>query len=294
MSRKIVVLMGGISFEREVSLKSGKNVVDALKRKGYDAIGIDFVDPLGQMDTIVGSDLVFIALHGAGGEDGKVQGFLETLKIPYIGSNSESSMLCFDKILTYTVLKDEVRIPDYTIVDSVAMMKCPCVIKPACNGSSIGVHICESEKELEGNLSIELAKYGKMIVEEYIKGKEVTISILDINGKPVVLPILELRPKNKFYDYDAKYTPGKTEFVMPSTLTKEEAADASETALHAYKKLGCKDFARVDGIVRNGKFYLFDVNTIPGLTDTSDLPVSAKYFGLSFDDVMETIVKNNI
>ncbi|MGB9615369.1 MAG: ATP-grasp domain-containing protein, partial [Fervidobacterium sp.] len=170
----------------------------------------------------------------------------------------------------------------------------PCVVKPRKEGSSIGTHICFTEDELIAALSTELNNYGEVIVQKYIKGREITVSIIDIDGLPTVLPILELRPKKLFYDYEAKYTDGMTEFIIPAEIDRQLTEKIEKASLAIYKSLGCRHFSRVDGIAKDNTFYFLEVNTLPGMTELSDLPMSAKAYGISFEDLVDLIIKSAV
>lgn len=292
---KVTVLMGGISREREISLRSGKRVVEALKKLGYDVTPLDVKeDFFEKIDILKKSDVVFIALHGAFGEDGCIQAILETLGVKYTGSGVLASSLCFDKLFTYKVLRGIVPIPKYKIVRKVeeSPVGYPCVIKPRNEGSSIGVHICDNDEEYRKALEKELKTYREMIVEEYLKGRELTVSIIETAKGFEVLPILELKPKRRFYDFVAKYTPGMTEFILPAPLSKEEEERVKEIALKAFEETGCRGFGRVDGILKDGEFFFLEINTIPGLTELSDMPASAKAKGMSFEELIDIILKS--
>lgn len=304
---KVAVLLGGISKEREISLRSGKRIAQALRKMGHDAYEIDVREEFVYNVKILKQyDAVFNILHGTFGEDGRMQAILDVVGIPYTGSGVETSVLAFDKYLCNLFVerlsKDVLAVPKFLLVqeskfdeDTISYIKnsigLPCVVKPRNEGSSIGTHICFTTEEFEKALREELPNYGEVIVQEYIKGKEITVSIVDINGIPTVLPILELRPKKLFYDYEAKYTDGMTEFILPAELDEFLSEKIKEVALDIYKSIGCKHFARVDGIVRDGKFYFLEVNTLPGMTELSDLPMSAKAYGIDFEELVDLIIK---
>ncbi|KAF2957454.1 D-alanyl-alanine synthetase A [Thermotoga sp. Ku-13t] len=292
---KIAVLMGGISREREISLRSGENVVKALRKLGHDVTPIDVRENFLQvLPTLRGFDLVFIALHGKFGEDGTVQALLDWLGVPYTGSGVVASALCFDKLMTYRVVEKFVPVPEYIVVDKPTRESpfgFPCVVKPRKEGSSIGVHICDGPEELEESLKTELKLYGEMILQRYIDGRELTVSVIEMDGELRILPILELRPKRRFYDYIAKYTPNMTEFVLPAPLTEEEYRAVCDSCLKAFRTCECRGFARIDGILKDGTFYFLEINTIPGMTDLSDMPASARAAGMSFEDLIDAIVK---
>ncbi|WP_041083603.1 D-alanine--D-alanine ligase [Thermotoga profunda] len=292
---KIAVLFGGISRERPISLKSGQNVLEALKKLGHEAYPIDVNgDFLSIAPKLKEFDLVFNALHGKFGEDGVVQAILDWLGIKYTGSKVLSSAICFDKVMTYRTLNGNVKYPEYILVKQPireSPFGFPCVIKPRKEGSSIGVHICDNPEQLYQALLQEFSNYDEMIVQRYIPGRELTISILKLNGKPQVLPILELKPKRRFYDYIAKYTPNMTEFILPAPLSEQEHTEVTQSALKAFEVCECDGFARVDGILKDGIFYVLELNTIPGLTDLSDLPASAKAAGMSFEQLIDAIIR---
>ncbi|AMW33374.1 D-alanine--D-alanine ligase [Fervidobacterium changbaicum] len=299
---KIAVLLGGISREREISIRSGKRIAQALKKFGHEVDEIDFtLAYMENLKQLKNYDAIFNILHGTFGEDGHLQAILDALEVPYTGSGMETSMIAFDKYICNLYVQDVAHVPKFLLLTrqeftqhGIEKVKqqigLPCVIKPRKEGSSIGTHICFSEAELLSNLNCEFQNYEEMIVQEYVKGTEITVSIIDIDGVPSVLPILELRPKKLFYDYEAKYTDGMTEFVIPAQIGEEMTKTVENIALRIYNKLGCKHFARVDGIISNGTFYFLEVNTLPGMTELSDLPMSAKAYGLSFEELVNTII----
>jgi len=294
---KIAVLMGGISKEREISLRSGKRIAQALRRFGHNVDEIDVnYDTIYEIGKLKNYDVLFNILHGTFGEDGRMQAILDAIRVPYTGSGVETSVIAFDKYLCNLLVDDLVDIPAYTLVSKddyrkgILDIQIPCVIKPRREGSSIGIHICHSIDELESALKTEFEIYDELIVQKYVKGIEVTISVIDIDSNPTVLPILELRPKKEFYDYEAKYTDGLTEFIIPAQISEEMTRRIEKIALDIYKKLECRHFARIDGIVSDDKFYFLEVNTLPGMTDLSDLPMSAKVYGMSFEELVNNIV----
>lgn len=303
---KIAVLLGGISKEREISLRSGKRIAQALRKMGHNVDEIDVKeDFVYNVKKLKEYDAIFNILHGTFGEDGRIQSILDIVGVPYTGSGVETSVLAFDKYLCNLfverlsegalvvpkfLLIQEDKIKEDTLTHIRNSIGLPCVVKPRNEGSSIGTHICFTVDEFEKALKEELENYGEVIVQEYIKGKEITISIIDINGTPTVLPILELRPKKLFYDYEAKYTDGMTEFILPAELDNVLSEKIKEIALDIYKSIGCKHFARVDGIVKDDKFYFLEVNTLPGMTDLSDLPMSAKAYGIDFEKLVDIII----
>lgn len=290
--------MGGISREREISLRSGKRIVEALRRMGHSVDGIDVRgDVIYNLSELRCFDVLFNILHGTFGEDGRMQSILDMVGVPYTGSGVETSVIAFDKYLCNLFVGDVVKVPEFVLTtrenaqEVIANFQLPCVVKPRSEGSSIGTHICFDRYELRKAVEEELRNYKFVLVQEYVKGQEITVSIIDINGQPVVLPILELRPKKLFYDYEAKYTDGLTEFVIPAELDENITKAVEDVALKIYRKLGCKHFARIDGIVRDGVFHFLEVNTLPGMTELSDLPMSAKAYGMSFEELVDNIAR---
>ncbi|SMD05893.1 D-alanine--D-alanine ligase [Sporomusa malonica] len=302
-NKKIAVVMGGPSAEREVSLNTGRAILAALQEKGYNAIGIDlaprhFVDQL-KKEKI---DLVFNAIHGLYGEDGLIQGTLEMLGIPYTGSGVLASAVAMDKAVTKRLFT-AAGIPTprsrlYNKHDAgrdlaseiLLEFGMPVVVKSAAQGSSIGVVIVEEPANIEFAVK-EAFKYSDhIVVEEFIKGKELTISILGTD-QPEALPIIEIVPESGRYDYSSKYTKGATEYIVPARLEAEVASYVQQVALEAYKLLNCRGIGRVDVMLdSNNKPYVLEVNTIPGMTATSLVPKAAAAVGISFADLCERIL----
>lgn len=311
---RIGVLCGGLSNEREVSLRSGNNCFNALKRLGYENaelvdVGHDLVFVLKERKI----EVAFLALHGKYGEDGSVQGLLELMQIPYTGSGVLASALAMSKPLTKQVLKaNNLPTADTVIIDqhdakdfrqiTNGIQWLPVMVKPLAEGSSVGVSKVDEKSALVATVEETITKYGGAIVERYIKGQEITIGVLEElgpnkNGKGVwALPILELRPKSKagFYDYEAKYTKGMTEFILPAELSPEVTKHAQELAVKTFRALQCCGYARVDFMVDGeGNPYVLEVNTLPGMTDTSDLPAMALEAGTSYDELVERILMSS-
>jgi len=295
MTKKVTVVYGGFSNERDVSIKSGINIAKSLERLGVEVLPFDL-----KRDTIadlleVKTDLFFLALHGKFGEDGTIQGMLELAGLPYTGSDSITSAICFDKEITYRLVDGTADLPVWKRVERVKDVEgweiFPCVIKPVREGSSIGVYICDDQSILEERTGELLAAYDSLLLEEHIAGREVTVSVIDSKEGPVVLPILEIRPKKRFYDYEAKYIAGFTDFVVPAPLEESVQKAIIEKSVAIYQLLGCRDFSRIDGILREDTFYFLEVNTIPGMTDLSDLPMSARAVGMSIEDVVGGVVE---
>lgn len=298
--RKIGVLMGGWSSEREVSLLSGQRVLDSLKRQGYQAVGIDinrsFVDQIRQAKI----DMAFIILHGRPGEDGTMQGFLELLGVPYTGSGVTASAIAIDKVFTKMLFRQiGVPTPDFVSVgrdDDVSeglaeaerRFGYPMIAKPRCEGSSVGIELLEGKRGALDRCERVWRGFGEMLIEPFIEGMIATVGIV---GEEV-LPILELVPKSqRFYNYEAKYIRGETEFIIPARLSARVEAKIKEMAMRIHREFGCKGFSRLDLIVKDGqKPYFLEVNTLPGLTDLSDLPIQAEHAGISYDELIFRIL----
>jgi len=303
--KRICVLRGGRSGEREVSLRSGKRVFDSLKSQGFDVISMDLEDDLISCLRKEKVDIVYIVLHGRFGEDGIVQGLLEMANIPYTGSKVLASALAMNKLASKRVF-DAVAIPTprYLEVSSSHDVKneaeriqkifpFPLVLKPTSEGSSLGVTLIKERDKFREILGKAVAEFKDVFVEEYVRGKEVTVGVLGKDHKLQALPILELVPKNEFYDYHAKYTAGMTDFVLPARLSKPLYRHTQEIALAAHRALGCYGVSRVDIIVGNDHIpYVHEVNTIPGMTDRSDLPAEAAHAGISFDELVVKILES--
>jgi len=296
--KRIGVLMGGTSRERKVSLRSGANVLAALRRKGFDAQGIDVDSDIAAALRRKRIEVAFIVLHGKPGEDGTIQGLLELMGIPYTGSGVLASALALNKPASKKIFMEEgIPTPPYVFlpkdnsvpIPSLARtLGLPFVLKPIEEGSSYGVVILHREKEIAPSLKRHHREYGDLLAEGFIPGMTATVGILGCGPKVRALPALELVPKKEFYDLEAKYTPGLTEFIIPARLTKKLYQALQDLALRAHQSLGCHGFSRVDAIVdaQRGKPYILEVNTIPGMTDLSDLPAEANAAGISYDELV--------
>ena len=310
---KIAVLCGGLSNEREVSLRSGSNCFAALQRLGYENVEmIDVSTDLPQVLLERQIKIAVLALHGKFGEDGSVQGMLEMLRIPYTGSGVLASALAMNKEFTKQVLKShDIPYPYSVVVRAEDLQNypqledklpaVPAFVKPLSEGSSVGVEKIEDAQEIRSALEKLIAAYGGAIIESMISGPEITVGVLEEkevrNGaqssRYIALPILELRPKSKagFYDYEAKYTKGLTDFVLPAELDLQTTRLAQEIAIKTFKALGCSGYGRVDMLVSTaGQPFVLEVNTLPGMTDTSDLPAMCLEFGISYDALVERIL----
>lgn len=301
MKKFVVVLMGGISNERSISFLTGKACSKALKEIGYKVKEIDakgnFIEKIKKIKPIA----VFNALHGTFGEDGFIQMILETLKIPYTHSGVLSSSLAMDKVLSRLVFKKhKIKVPKYFLLKKNYKKKIkskmkdkkisfPIVIKPVNEGSSLGVYICTNINEFNKNCLKLIKNYEKILVEEYIPGKEIQAAVMGNK----TLGAIELIPRRRFYDYAAKYsTKAKTKHVMPAPLVKEKYKEVLSLARKAHKALGCKGITRSDFRFFNNNFYLLETNTQPGMTKLSLVPEIAKYYGISFKNLVHWILKD--
>ena len=293
---KICVLMGGLSAERDVSLKSGNAVHQALVAQGFNAVAIDVGRDLADVLKREGIEAAFIALHGRYGEDGCVQGLLELLQIPYTGSGVLASALAMHKLYSKQAFAasgiltapfccfrrgETVRLPELPF-------GLPLVVKPVQEGSSVGVSIVKEESQLEAALQLAFNHDEEILVEQYIKGQEVQVGIL--NDRPI--GAIEIVPKNEFYDFEAKYTDGMAEHIFPARLEAALYEKAQQVGLAAHRALGCKGYSRVDLLVTTtGDCYVLEVNTLPGMTALSLLPeIAAKGAGLPFEALVADII----
>ncbi|GAB4483085.1 MAG: D-alanine--D-alanine ligase [Thermodesulfovibrionales bacterium] len=292
---RIGVLLGGTSAEREVSLRSGRAVHRALKTLGCSAVMIDAGSDLCAALDRARIDCAFIALHGGHGENGAVQGLLEIKGIPYTGSGVLASAIAMDKEASKKVFQYHgVPVPRFLVVSkqrrshAAPTFDMPWVVKPATEGSSVGVRIVKTQRQYAAALKAAFGYGDRVLVEEYIKGKEVQIAIL--NGRPI--GGVEVRPSLEFYSYEAKYTAGLTQYIMPPEVDRRTYEWCSSAALAAHHALGCSGATRVDLIVdASRRVHVLEVNTIPGMTETSLLPKIAAHAGLSFPDLIAEIME---
>jgi len=295
---KVALLYGGESTERDISIKSGKAVEEALKNlnipyKVFDPVEKDsFIEKIRQFNP----DVVFIALHGKGGEDGTIQGVLDFLGYRYTGSPMKASAVAMDKGLTKDILKGYgIRVPEgmtfFTVEEALSVNPdFPVVVKAANQGSSIGVYISKDKEEYRKHIHEAFSLDNKVIVEEFIEGREITVGIL--NGKP--LDIIEIKVEKGFYDFENKYFTDKTRYICPAEIEEKIYKRIQETALRCYQIIGCKGAARVDFILKQDKEYFLEINTIPGLTDHSLLPKAALCKGITFEKLIEEILKDGL
>jgi D-alanine-D-alanine ligase len=300
---RIGVLMGGPSSEREISLHSGQAVFDAFREAGLDAVSIQIEteDKEENIELIrsYNIDCAFVALHGRFGEDGQIQDILEAINIPYTGSGVRASRLAMDKVLSNQIFESAgLCIPRYQVLEKgsykgirnfeIDSFGLPLVVKPATHGSSIGLSIVEKLHQLANALDSAFSFDERVIIQEYIGGRELTVGILEDRA----LPVIEVVPKRKFFDYAAKYTSGLTEYIVPAKLDEGQTGIAQEAAVTAHRLLGCFGCSRVDMILsEDKKIFVLEINTIPGFTNTSLLPKAARVVGIEFLKLCLLLIK---
>jgi D-alanine-D-alanine ligase len=299
MKKKILILCGGISKERLISLETGKQVANELKKNRYKVLACEPDETLLKKINLFKPSIIFNALHGQFGEDGYIQSILETQKIPYTHSGIIASAIAMDKVISKKIfIKNNILTPKYikfnnqkkkiNIIKVIQKkLNFPVVIKPINEGSSVQVHIC-SKKNIVKKLS-QLSSYNEILIEEFIPGREIQVAIM---GKKN-LGVIELKPKRKFYDYEAKYnTNAKTEHIIPVNLNKEDLKKITDITSKAHRVIGCRGVTRSDFKFYKGKFYLLEINTQPGMTKLSLVPEIASYAGISFIKLIEWILKD--
>ncbi|GGH68950.1 D-alanine--D-alanine ligase [Compostibacillus humi] len=303
---KIAVLYGGVSKEREVSLSSGKEIMKALQKKGHEVIGIDFhperLDELLQLKV----DLVFIGLHGKFGEDGKIQGLLDMLRLPYVGSGVLASALAMDKAKAKQIFKmnqipvaysEAFTVSGKETVEQVAetvenKFKLPFVIKPNQEGSTLGLTIVKDKEQILPAIKKALESDETILAEDFVKGRELTVPVWGTPNNETALPIIEIIPKNEYYDYESKYSPGGSEHIVPADLDEKLTKQIQTYAVLAHQALGCKTYSRVDFILSEDEQpIILEVNTLPGMTPTSLFPDSAKAVGIDYEDMVEKLIQ---
>lgn len=293
LNKRIGVVMGGISHEREVSLKTGGAILKALQEGGYQAVGIEVSTDICPRLVEEQIDAAVIALHGRWGEDGTVQGLLELLRIPYTGSGVLASALAMNKIKAKELFRYHgIPTPEFTAPPEGTLedppFPPPWVVKPASEGSTIGIDIVMDTAGLQKAVRGARGYDREVLIERFIEGKELTVGIL--KGEP--LPVIEIAPKGGFYDYRAKYTPGQTEYLCPARITDTQRDEVQGWGLKAYHALGCSGCARVDlRLSEGGKPFVIEVNTLPGMTETSLVPKAAAQAGISFLQVVEIMLE---
>ena len=285
---KIVILAGGPSSEREISLRSGRAVLKALRQKRENAELVDVGQDIYNEVKAVRADVVFIALHGKFGEDGTVQSILEEINLPYTGSGVHASRLALDKVASKELFyKNSIDTPDYRIIEKEARVlpedfETAFVVKPQFEGSSIGLTVVREKAKIEEAIEKARQYSHAVLVEKYVEGRELTVGIFDDKA----LPVIEIVTKNKVYDFDAKYVDRDTKYEVPANLREDEREKVQGIALRAHRVLDCRDFSRVDmRLDKKGKAYVLEVNTIPGMTERSLLPKAAGSQGISFEEL---------
>jgi D-alanine-D-alanine ligase len=292
---RIGVIMGGLSSEREISLLTGAAIVKELKKHGHDVAGIDLDSRNIDKIARAGIDAAIIALHGTYGEDGVIQGILEFLGIPYAGSGVLASALGMNKTMSKQIFEfNNIPTPAWELIGSVAeikglKLKYPLVFKPEAEGSAVGVTIVKTKKDAAKAYEKAAASGKRVLVEKFIKGIEITVSVL---GEDRVLPIIEIVPKNEFYDYESKYTTGGSRHIIPARISKKNRKTASDLAIKVHKALMCRDLSRTDMIVAGGGVFVLETNTLPGMTSLSLYPDAAKAAGISFYELIMIFIKN--
>ena len=300
---KIAVLALGLSSEREVSLRSGKNVVSALYRLGYkNAELIEVDEKIAEKLSKGGYEVAYNALHGKYGEDGCIQGILEILKIPYTGSGVMASAICMNKEYTKRVLSTCCDIPliksvfvkkGEDVIHACEKLNYPVITKPVCEGSSFGMTKVNTRDDLKEAYKEALKYNDDVLIEEFIDGFFITVGVLEKEGRAFATEILEIRPKNEWYDFEAKYTKGMSDFIVPSTsISKELTEKIKKVAVKAHETAGCRGVSRIDFMVKDNRPYFLEINTSPGMTDTSDLPAQAAVMDISYDDLVLLILNS--
>lgn len=298
----VALLAGGASGERDISIASGQGAREALEEAGFNVMTFDPVIRSDLRSLMDGNfDVAFLCLHGKYGEDGTIQGMLEVLGIPYTGSGVWSSALAIDKIRAKVFYRhygiptpdsitmyDEPTMSGAEVIEKVGS---PCVVKPANEGSALGVHIVKTPEEVEEALKESFQHDREVLIETYIKGTELTVSVLG-NDDPVALPVIKIVPQAEFYDFQSKYAPGGSQHICPAPLSPEETERVQKTALAAHKALGCRGVSRTDIIMdEQGKCWTLETNTVPGMTSTSLFPDAGRAAGYSFPELCTKLIE---
>ncbi len=299
---KIGVLCGGMSSEKDVSMRSGKNCFEALKRLGYKNAELVVVDEnIAQTLKDKKIEIAYIALHGKYGEDGCIQGLLEILKIPYTGCGVMASSICMNKEYTKRILATCPEIPlikstfvkkGENLQTKVANLQYPLITKPVCEGSSFGMTKVNKPEELEKAYAEAVKFNNDVLIEEFIDGYFVTVGVLENENNTFATEILEIRTKTEWYDFDAKYTKGLSEFILPANLSAEATSHIKDLAVKSHITAGCSGVSRVDFMIKDEQPYFLEINTSPGMTDTSDLPAQSKVMGIDYDTLVLLILNS--
>ncbi len=291
---KVVVVCGGDSSEREVSLSTGKAVFEVLKSNFDNVECVDCPNLKDCINKTVQSnpDIVFIALHGGFGENGQFQAVLESLGIKHTGCSFKESAIAMDKFITKSIFKaNNIPTSEFLLIREVSQIKSidfyPVCIKPQSEGSSVDVYFANNVEEARPHIKNLLNKYGSALIEKKLKGEELTVGIVD----DMVFPVINIKPKGGFYDYKHKYTKGATEYIVPANLPKNISNLVQSVAYKAYKSIGCNSYARVDLILEGNIPYVLEINSIPGMTATSLLPKAALAYGINFEDLVKLLVE---
>ena len=299
---KIAVLYGGVSGEREVSLTSGKGMIAALTERGHDVTAIDFHPERAAELLTLDVDVVLSALHGKYGEDGRVQSLLEMAGIPFTGSGVLASALAMDKKRAKIIFAAAgIRVARDVLVESTAHINqkieewgdaFPCVVKPAQEGSSNGLTIATDAATLRQGIELAFTCDSTVLIEAYIKGRELTVPVIGNFEQEEALPVIEIIPKNAFYDYESKYTEGGSVHVCPAEISNELTEEVQQAAIKAHRALGCAGYSRSDFLIsEDGLAYILETNTLPGMTPLSLFPDSAKTVGISYGELLERFVE---
>ena len=303
---KIAVLYGGMSAEREISLRSGKKVYNALQEQGYkNSVLVDVNPNVAQTLADGGFEFAFNVLHGRYGEDGCIQGLLEIMGIKYTGCDVKSSAVCMDKETTKNILASRgiPLVPSVCITDvnelekSVSGLNFPLMVKPVKEGSSIGMSKADNLQELKEAFALAKKSDNKVLIEEYYQGKSATVGVLqrEKDGKieTFATTVLGFETKNQWYDYEAKYTKGMTKFILPADFDDDMTRRIQKIAVESFEACECRGLARVDFLVYNNTPYVLEINTNPGMTDLSDLPAQANHMGIDYNSLVEMILKTS-
>src|SRR3989338_4232796 len=291
MKKKIGVLMGGMSLEREISLKTGTAICNALKENGYNIVSIDVGRDIGRRIDAEDIDVAFIALHGKYGEDGTIQGMLEMMGIPYTGSGVLGSAISMNKVISKELFeRHKIPTPSYEVINKgdyknnyAVKLNLPLVIKPANGGSTIGVNVIDNTVRLASAIQNAFRYDDCILIEKFIDGILLTVGVLE----DMTLPVIEVSPKKGFYDYESKYTPGMTEYFVPARIDKKKMEECQKLALKCHKVLRCRGITRTDMIMdKSQNLFVLEINTIPGLTATSLIPMAARAAGIEFKDLL--------
>ena len=290
--KKIAVLMGGPGEEKDVSLKSGQAIIKALNHNGYDVTSIILDTKLEKLvKDLLSVDLVFLGLHGNIGENGTIQGFLDALGIIYTGSGPLSSAICMDKNISKIIAKNNgIMTPKWNLCNTAihdAKMNYPVIVKPNGQGSTVGLQIAHNESELKPALEYAFNYDNSVLVEEYIQGRELTVMLIDGKAQPVC----EIIPSHEFYDYECKYTAGMSKYICPAEIDDNISNYVKKISENLFDLLKCENYSRADFRMDDqNKFWFLEMNTLPGMTDTSLAPISALAAGISFNELIDKIV----